>query len=31
MNQFVPFDSVLQRIVSLLEAPAALPANIPDL
>ena len=31
MNQFVPFDSALQRVVRLLEAPGALPANIPDL
>ena len=31
MNQFVPFDSVLQRVVSVLEAPGALPTNIPDL
>ena len=31
MNQFVPFDSALQRVIRLLEAPGALPANIPDL
>ena len=31
MNKFVPFDSTLQRVVRLLEAPGALPANIPDL
>ena len=31
MNEFVPFDSALQRVVRLLETPGALPANIPDL
>ena len=28
---FVPFDSILGRVNSLLQAPGALPANIPDL
>ena len=31
MNQFVPFDSILDRAVRLVEAPGALPAGIPDL
>ena len=31
MNQFVPFDSILDRVAALLGAPGALPADIPDL
>ena len=31
MNHFVPFDSVPQRVVDIVEAPGALPANLPDL
>ena len=31
MNRFVPFDSILARVLDLLEAPEALPAGIPDL
>ena len=31
MNQFIPFDSVPQRVVDLLGAPGALPENLPDI
>ena len=31
MKQLVPFDSIVGRVNSLLQAPGALPANIPDL
>ena len=31
MKQLVPFDSIVGRVNSLLQAPDALPANIPDL
>lgn len=31
MNQFVPFDSILGRVLDLLTAPGAIPADIPDL
>ena len=31
MKHFVPFDSILGRVNSLLQAPGALPTNIPDL
>ena len=31
MKHFVPFDSILGRVKSLLQAPGALPTNIPDL
>ena len=31
MTQFVPFDSILDRVAGLLEAPGALPADIPNL
>ena len=31
MNRFVPFDSILARVLDLLEAPEALPADLPDL
>ena len=31
MNQFVPFDSVPQRVINVLEAPGALSADLPDL
>ena len=31
MNQFVPFDSILDRAVRLVETPGAVPAGIPDL
>ena len=31
MNQFVPFDSILDRTVRLVETPGAVPAGIPDL
>ena len=31
MTQFVPFDSILDRVARLLEAPGALPADIPNL
>ena len=31
MTQFIPFDSIRTRVVGLLEAPDALPADIPNL
>lgn len=31
MTQFVPFDSILDRVAGLIEAPGALPADIPNL
>ena len=31
MNRFVPFDSARRRVLGVLQAPGALPANLPDL
>lgn len=31
MSQFVPFDSILERVIRVLQAPEVLPADIPDL
>ena len=31
MNKFVPFDSVPQHVANLIEAPGALPSNLPDI
>ena len=31
MKQLVPFDSIVGRVISQLQAPDALPASIPDL
>ena len=31
MNRFVPFDSTRRRVLGVLQAPGALPANLPDL